>query len=87
MSKNNDAVNVLNVLNVTPVATKVDKEKPAPVVELVAINQDKPVKIKTNSTFNVYLGNKRWYFEKGVEINVPKHVKEVLQRMGALEVL
>jgi len=65
---------------------------PAPVAPAAPISMPKErkqpnVRIKPNRDINTYIGD-RWYrLKKGVEANVPAHVKEILSRAGCLEVL
>jgi hypothetical protein len=48
---------------------------------------DSVVKIRPKETFRAYIGNRYWDFVKGETMPVPKSVKEILAKQGALDVL
>lgn len=45
------------------------------------------VRIKTNKDYRTFIGDRWFNFKKGVEANVPAHVKEILYKAGVLDTL
>jgi hypothetical protein len=89
MDKQDIAENISEI----PVEVVVEKQVEKPIqslqfIEPIAMAKgDSVVKIRPKETFRAYIGNRYWDFVKGETMPVPKSVKEILAKQGALDVL